>query len=468
MGSGRRRPDATDSSGEPAARGMAARSRRTRRVVLLAALGALALSGVLAQPALANRKVNIVFSCATTTFEYSGFPELEHNQVTERLRADGVSQFIEKFEFNGSTGTSVVPMPAALAAGMHKLSAEAHWSTNGVVGESGKHKEHKSCGGELKPSFTVHKLQQIAGSSGGWTQTELNGKIGQTVDYQMSVSNTGNVAFTLTEFMDPNCDPGTQQGGPVGATVAPGEMLLFTCSHLLTGGGSYTNVASATARYSQGGSESHKSNTVVVNVVLEPRLTLSKVQEIKGSGSGFTSSLLTGTVGQTVLYQITAKNTGNVPLTLSEFTDIYCDEHTISGGLPAGTPLAPGSSTTYSCSAKLKEIPENGKFLNVASVGDAPSAGGSTETTASNAVEVKVKAPEAPGQQTTTTTGGGASGSGGSSGSGSGSTGTLGGSTKSGSTGSTGDPKSGTLGAKSSKKRHHNVTVEHKTPKFTG
>ena len=147
MGSGRRRPDATDSPGGPAARGMAARSRRTRRTVLLALLGALALSGVLAQPALATRKVNIVFSCATTTFEYSGFPELEHNQVTERLRSDGVSQFIEKFEFNGSTGTSVVAMPAALAAGMHKLSAEAHWKTNGVIGESGKHKEHIKCGG---------------------------------------------------------------------------------------------------------------------------------------------------------------------------------------------------------------------------------------------------------------------------------------------------------------------------------
>ena len=169
MGSGRRRPDATDSSGAPAAHGNAARSRRTRRVVLLAVLGALALSGVLAQPALANRKVNIVFSCGTTTFEYSGFPELEHNQVTERLRADGVSQFIEKFEFNGSTGTSVVPMPAALAAGMHKLSAEAHWNTNGVIGESGKHKEHKAAAVNRSRASRSRRLQQIAGSSGGWT-----------------------------------------------------------------------------------------------------------------------------------------------------------------------------------------------------------------------------------------------------------------------------------------------------------
>ncbi len=440
---------------------MAARSRRARRVLLLALLGALTLSGLLASPALATRKVNIVFSCNTITFEYSGFPEVEKNTVNERLRADGVNQFVDKFEFNGSSGVNAVQMPAALAAGMHKLSAEAHWNTNGVIGESGKHKEHVKCGAEPKPSFTIQKLQQIAGSSSGWTATELNGKIGQTVDYQMTVSNTGNVAFTLTEFMDPNCDLGTQQGGPVGVSVAPGEKVVFTCSHLITGGGSYSNVASATAKYTEGGSEAHKSNTVVVNVVLEPRLTLSKAQEIKGSGTGFTASTLSGTVGQTVLYQITAKNTGNVPLTLSEFTDIYCDEHTISGGLPAGAMLAPGNSTTYACSAKLSEIPENGRYLNVASIAGT-AVGGSRAEAASNAVEVRVGAP-APGTQSTPTPGTTNTGSG------TGSTGTLGGSTtNTGSTGSKSDPKSGTLGAKSSKKHHHKVTVEHKTPKFTG
>ena len=463
MGSGRRRPDATDSPGGPVARGFAPRSERARRVLLLALLGALTLSGVLAAPALATRKVNIIFSCNTTTFEYSGFPELEHNTVNERLRSDGVNQFTDKFEFNGSTGVSVVPMPAALAAGMHKLSAEAHWNTNGVIGESGKHKEHVKCGAEPKPNFTIQKLQQIAGSP-SWTQEELKGRIGQTVNYQMTVSNTGNVSFTLTEFTDPNCDPGTQAGGPLGATVAPGEKLVFTCSHLLTGGGSYSNVASATAKYTEGGSESHKSNTVVVNVVLEARISLSKTQEISGTGTGYTTATLTGTVGQTVLYQITAKNTGNVSLTLSEFTDIYCDANTISGGLPPGHVLAPGDSTTYSCSAKLTSIPENGRFLNVASIAGTATGGARAEA-ASNAVEVKVNPPEA-GQQSAP---GGNTGSGKTT-TGTGSTGTLGGSTtgSSGSSGSKAAPGKGTLGVKSSKKAHHKVTVEHKTPKFTG
>ena len=460
MGSARRRPDATDSPGCPTGEGSTREPRRLRgRVLLLALLGALTLSGLLAQPALAVRKVSIIFSCNKTTFIYSGFPELENNTVTERLRSDGVFQFNEKFIFDGSSGTSEIESP--LPSGMHKLSAEAHWNTNGVVGESGKHKEHVKCGAEPKPSFGIQKLQEIAGSSSGWTALELNAKVGQTVDYKITVSNTGNVSFTLSSFSDPNCDPGTLAGGPLGGSVAPGGQLVFTCSHLITGGGNYSNTASAGATYTEGGTEVHQSNTVVVKVALEARLTLSKTQEIRGSGTGFTSSLLNGTVGQTVLYQITAKNSGNVPLTLSEFTDIYCDEGTISGG-PGGGTLMPGDSTTYSCSVRLSEIPELGRYLNVASV-TGTGAGGVHVEVASNAVEVKVKAPEAPVTQ-------GAPGSPpGNTGSGTGTTGTLGGSSgSSGSSGSGSHPGSSTLGTKTTKKHKRKVTVAHKTPRFTG
>ena len=198
-------------------------------------------------------------------------------------------------------------------------------------------------------------------------------------------------------------------------------------------------------------------------MVLESRLTLSKVQEIKGSGSGFTSSLLTGTVGQTVLYQITAKNTRQRAAHAQRIHRHLLRRTHDLGRASGRQPLAPGDSTTYSCSAKLKEIPENGKYLNVASVAG----------TAHRPAEVRKPRPatrsksrsrrrKRPASRRRPRPGSGTTGSGG------GSTGTLGGSTKTGSTGSTGDPKSGTLGAKSSKKRHHKVTVEHKTPKFTG
>jgi uncharacterized repeat protein (TIGR01451 family) len=458
VGSGRYRRDAGYDPGAGPA-GARARTRVPRlrgRALLLALLGALTLSGVLASPALAVRKVNIVFGCSSITFQYAGFPEAEaDNVVIERMRVDGTSEFSkEKFEFSGATGENTITLPAPLATGMHKLSAEAHWSTNGVVGESGTHKEHKTCGAEPNPGFSIVKEQEIAGSSSGFTPEELKGKLGQTVDYRITVSNTGNSSLTLSEFIDAGCDPGTQAGGPQGAEMAPGAKLEFTCSHLLTGGGSYTNVASATVMYPEGKTHSRESNKVIVSVAVEARLSLSKTQEVKGTATGFTASKLEATLGQTILYQITAKNLGNVTLTLSEFTDIYCE-----GGPWPERMLVPGASTVYTCSEKLTVMPELERYTNVASVRWGP---GVPEVTASNAVEVKVKDPEAPATTTVPPSGGG--------GTGTGTSGTLGSGTGAGSTtGSGSHPAGGTLGTKKAVKKHiHTVTVAHKTPQFTG
>jgi uncharacterized repeat protein (TIGR01451 family) len=460
VGSGRCRPDARDSQGGRAPVDPAHRARRTRgRVLLLALLGALVLSGLVAQPALATRKVNIAFGCDKIVFEYAGFPEVETaNVVTERLRADGTNEFTEKFEFTGGTGKSEITIPSPLAAGLHKLTAEAHWNTNGVVGESGKHKEHVKCGAEQKPEFTVGKTQQIAGSSSPFSPEKLTGKLGQTVDYQITVSNTGNVPLTLGPFMDPGCDPGTIAGPPEGTPLAPGDKVVYTCNHLLSGGGLYTNVASAEATYEGGRSEVHESNKVITNVVLEAKLSLSKTQEVKGSGAGFTASTLTASVGQTVLYQITAKNTGNTSLDITEFTDIYCEG--ISPG--PGQMLAPGQSITYTCSERLTSIPEGSFYTNVAFIKGSGAEGASAET-ASNAVMVKVVEP---GTQSTTNVPPGNPPTGGN---GSGTAGTPGSTGSGTNTSPNKSPTSGTLGTKkSAKKKAHKVTVAHKTPRFTG
>src|SRR5438094_7175233 len=74
-----------------------------------------------------------------------------------------------------------------------------------------------------------------------------------------------------------------------------------------------------------------------------PMFTIEKLQEIAGSGRGFATSPLIGTIGQTVDYEIIATNTGLFPETLSEFTDSHCDDGTIAGG-PGVGPLTPGDS----------------------------------------------------------------------------------------------------------------------------
>ena len=75
---------------------------------------------------------------------------------------------------------------------------------------------------------------------------------------------------------------------------------------------------------------------MVVEVPASPSFTIEKTQEIKGSGAGFTKAPLTGKLGQTVDYDITVTNTGNVSLSLSGLTDGELHQHRRRRGEPRG------------------------------------------------------------------------------------------------------------------------------------
>ena len=178
-----------------------------------------------------------------------------------------------------------------------------------------------------KPGFSIEKLQAIEGSKKGFTVWPLSGKSGQTVDYQLIVTNTGNVPLSFSKFTDSHCDAGTIKGGPGESALAPKASTTYTCSHLLSEAGLYINIATDTATPPPGDGVAitRISNPVLVIVPAEPAFTIEKRQEIAGSGEGFTTSKLSGMLGQTVDYQVIVANTGNVPLTLSKFTDSHCD-----------------------------------------------------------------------------------------------------------------------------------------------
>jgi uncharacterized repeat protein (TIGR01451 family) len=236
-----------------------------------------------------------------------------------------------------------------------------------------------------EPAFTIEKQQEVGGS--GFTAAPLTGLLGETVHYRILVKNTAEVPETLGSFTDPHCDAGTIAGGPGAEALAPGATATFTCSHVLTEVGVYTNQASVTATTAGGTPLTETSNLVEVNVPVEVAFTIEKAQEIAGAGGGFTTATLTGAIGQTVDYQITVKNTGNVPFKLSTFTDAPCDQGTITGG-PGEATVPPKSSTTYTCSRLLTGA---GIYTNQASVtataeGVAPLAQGSNQ--------VKAEVPE--------------------------------------------------------------------------
>jgi len=238
-----------------------------------------------------------------------------------------------------------------------------------------------------EPAFTIEKLQEIKGSGAGFTTSPLTGEIGQTVDYEIVVKNTASVAETFSAFTDANCDPGTIAGGPGSSPVASGEPTTYTCDHVLTKVGAYTNEATVTASTVGGTPITHTSNQVVVEVPSKPAFTIVKLQEINSGGLGFTTAQLTGAIGQTVNYRIVVENTGNVPLTFSGFTDANCDSGTIAGG-PGSTPVVPGESTTYTCDHVLTKV---GMYTNEATVTGTPEGEPSiTLTHTSNQVVVEV------------------------------------------------------------------------------
>ncbi len=243
-----------------------------------------------------------------------------------------------------------------------------------------------------KPQFTVEKLQEVMGS--GFTKSPLSGLVGETVDYKIVVTNTGEVPLTFSSFTDPHCDAGTIAGGPGVAPLAPGESTTYTCDHVLTSAGSYVNEATVTGTPEGEAPITHTSNPVEVKVPREPDFTIEKVQELQevgGSGGTFTTGPLTGSIGQTVDYEILVKNTGNVSLNFSNFTDPRCDVNTIMGG-PGATPLAPGESTVYTCNHILASV---GSYVNEATVTGTPE-GEAPIILTSNPVEVKVPASKTP------------------------------------------------------------------------
>ncbi len=435
-------------------RGAANRGSRLRRGAIVGAcLLALATSLLFASSALALRRVSVTFSCTSVTYSFTGFPTGKEDTVTMEVRSDGSVYADEKWTFTGPEATRTLKV--GIPAGHHLVKAESRWKTNGVIGESGRHRERLDCAAP-EPALSIQKLQEIAGSKAGFTAVPLTGQAGETVDYEILVSNTGNVPLVLSGFSDPKCEAGTLAGGQGSTPLEPGAQTIYTCSRKLIESGTYTNVAYISATDEDGTTIEKESGTVTTTVAAKPHYEVAKLQEIAGSKAGFTSATLTASVGQTVDYEILVKNTGNVGIVFSEFTDVFCDPGTIAGG-PGSSAVSPGASSTYTCTRKLTEA---STYENVASItGLAVGATGKGETQATNTVYVKVgqAAPTTPGA----TTGGGGSNTSNSNTSSSGT-----------GTGAKTPAGGGVLSTKSSAKKKHKKKVphtsSHRTPRFTG
>jgi uncharacterized repeat protein (TIGR01451 family) len=104
------------------------------------------------------------------------------------------------------------------------------------------------------PAMTVQKLQRD-GSSGSFTAGTITAHAGDTIQYEIRVTNSGNTPLALS-LSDPHCDAGTTHG-PVsisgmlsGEVLSPGAEAQYTCSHVLRSSDPsvFTNTATVTGQ----------------------------------------------------------------------------------------------------------------------------------------------------------------------------------------------------------------------------
>jgi len=233
----------------------------------------------------------VAIDCTKVTIAYHGFPALagRPNDVHEWIKVKNPPESISKgpitfpelnFAFEGATGTHVVHIP--FPVGHYLIDVHAKWNTNAHKGGFDIH-GNVTC--SPAPAYTITKAQSISGSGLGPTGEPLSGKVGQVIDYRVTITNTGNTPLTFSRFADPRCDPGSIAGGSL-TPIEPLGTLTYTCAHTLTAAdqtaGPYVNVAtvSGTPEQNEGATITHQSNAVVVDP-LPPAATQEEQHEEK-------------------------------------------------------------------------------------------------------------------------------------------------------------------------------------------
>jgi uncharacterized repeat protein (TIGR01451 family) len=241
-------------------------SGRMRSLGLVLTL-ALALTGFNAATAWARAKVGITISCQAVSFSFANFPA-GNNEITETIKEGKKVIYKGTFAFNGPSGSNTVAIN--LSPGEHVIKVHAGWTANGVNQEKDA-KAILMCGPPPEPAFTIEKSQRLKGEA-SYTTAELTAEVGQTVEYKIVVTNTGNVPLKFSKLSDANCE-GISPSGEV--EIAPGGEQAYTCSHVLDKVGKYSNEASITGNEGTG---EKTSNKVTVNVAEPPTCPQAKIE----------------------------------------------------------------------------------------------------------------------------------------------------------------------------------------------
>ena len=225
---------------------------------------------------------------------------------------------------------------------------------------------------------------------------------GETLNYTLTVTNTGNTTLNGVDLGDELCDAGTvRSGANSGDTVFDaGDVWTYTCSYVVpTGTSEVVNVAIVC----------YESSTPPVDVPAAEKCDEDTVTTpVESIGIVVVKDAVehTAVAGTPVHFTISVTNTGTTTFTSYEFTDANCDEIR-TGANAADTEFNPSDVWTYGCemptavgdvsadnTAIAKGTDENGKQAQGQDDASVPltTPGGST--------------PETPGGNTPETPGG--------------------------------------------------------------
>ncbi|RYD99075.1 MAG: tandem-95 repeat protein [Sphingobacteriales bacterium] len=194
--------------------------------------------------------------------------------------------------------------------------------------------------------------------------TNTVSKVGDIINYNIIVTNTGNVTLTNVAVADAGADAGSIIPASV-ASLAPGASVTVTARHTVTltevNNGSFSNQASVTANTPGGGTiTKEKSDNPATPAVDDATVTVI-------SPASTIALVKTGTVsadGNSITYNFSIRNTGNVTLHVITLVDAKLGlTRTLSGN------LAPGASATESFTYQLTQADKDaGSVTNTATV----------------------------------------------------------------------------------------------------
>jgi uncharacterized repeat protein (TIGR01451 family) len=217
-----------------------------------------------------------------------------------------------------------------------------------------------------QPGISLVKTGALADGS--------TGTVGEVVDYDFVLTNTGSLTLsnvTLTDALAGLSEITFGSWPAAAGTLAPGEFVSATASYALTqadiDAGSVENTATANGTRPNAAPVSDEDDSTVV-VPQTPRIELGKTGAVTSG---------TGVLGDTVTYSFTATNTGNVTLTgvavADELDGLSALTYTWPGA--PGT-LLPGGVATATATYTLTQANIDAGFVdNAATVSGTPPTG---------------------------------------------------------------------------------------------